>query len=250
MANTSKRVHFKPSKRIKTPTVVSFKTKSKRKPRQSKPANSDLAELIRVVNLIPKDAVLPKELVKGPMTKDPELLEALGTLPEDFRDYLRELFELESQKSFHLIGPGMGDMVEGVSLGSLVEEQIRVLSVLNRYSEVRSARLSLIRFIRLERAPNTMFRGNSIVMIDQTHIAKVRLDWFSRAIQGVDVRNIRQCAICEKFFFARRVDSMVCDPKSKCAKTFSKRQERKNAKLREAMAEKSRKKKLQLKKAG
>jgi hypothetical protein len=41
--------------------------------------------------------------------------------------------------------------------------------------------------------------------------------------------------VCGRIFFARRSTSVVCEPDSKCAKTFGKRQERANAKLREQL---------------
>ena len=49
----------------------------------------------------------------------------------------------------------------------------------------------------------------------------VYLDTFGEALQGLDVRSLKECTICHRLFLARRVDSVVCDPNSKCAKTIA-----------------------------
>jgi hypothetical protein len=68
---------------------------------------------------------------------------------------------------------------------------------------------------------------------DGKHKARYASNPIADALKGVDdLRYIRRCAVCEKFFYARRITSMVCDPKSQCAGTYAKRNERANAKRR------------------
>jgi ribosomal protein L37AE/L43A len=69
------------------------------------------------------------------------------------------------------------------------------------------------------------------------HKPRYTTDVIGQALMSVDdLRDIRRCAVCEKFFFARRFSSAVCDPDSTCASTYAKREERKNKKLREKLA--------------
>lgn len=125
---------------------------------------------------------------------------------------------------------------------------MRIQGTLERYTAIHSARGSFCALLQVretlekalvEKIPTellgpelTVCEGGAVVMVNGDFTADVRPDLFGKAIQGVDVRAIRECPICSKIFFARREDSVVCKPKSKCAKTYSKRVERKNARLR------------------
>jgi len=80
--------------------------------------------------------------------------------------------------------------------------------------------------------------------IDESWILRKQRDEFDTAVFGsdqqMDARMIRQCEICSLFFFARRMDSKVCDPMSKCAATLAKRKERANRKHRAQLASQKR----------
>jgi hypothetical protein len=70
------------------------------------------------------------------------------------------------------------------------------------------------------------------------HKPRYRSSIIAQALMSVDdLRDIRRCAVCKQFFYARRFSSAVCDPNSTCAATYSKRQERKNAVERKRLAE-------------
>jgi hypothetical protein len=120
----------------------------------------------------------------------------------------------------------------------------------NRYESVREAQGKLRAIIRVVREAENAGRlpisiyleTHNAAFIDESWILRKKSDEFDSAIfgsgQNIDARMIRQCEICNLFFFARRIDSKVCDPQSKCAVTLSKRRERANAKLRTQLATK------------
>ncbi len=128
-------------------------------------------------------------------------------------------------------------------------------SAVGRYEFVRDVQRKLRTIIRAVREAETTGRlpislyleTHDAAFIDELWILRKQRDEFDAAFFGsdqkIDARMIRQCEICELFFFARRVDSKVCDPKGKCAATLAKRKERANRKHRAQLASKKRAKK-------
>jgi hypothetical protein len=237
-----------PTRRGDSLPVVDTVAEPERTSRIKRGANGPLAELLKLVNLVPEDAMLPKHLMTlddtGP-EKEVELFAAINSLPNELAAHLREVFEWE-------------DWDHGVrrkdDLDDLHLRLDNISRVLERFDHIRNAREGFRRLLGHRVAMETVRAhyktlgcpihtsvvgpGGSIVTIDTENKIDIRLDPFSEAIQGVDIYRIRRCAVCAKLFLARRIDSAVCDPNSKCAKTYSKRKERGNAKLRAELAAK------------
>jgi hypothetical protein len=63
------------------------------------------------------------------------------------------------------------------------------------------------------------------IYIDENGILHKKNLAFIEDLIGIDVRRIRQCKICRKFFWANRADRQCCE--KKCADTYNKRNSRK-----------------------
>ncbi|MBA3354735.1 MAG: hypothetical protein H0U18_02110 [Pyrinomonadaceae bacterium] len=51
--------------------------------------------------------------------------------------------------------------------------------------------------------PRSLWIGaNTELMVDETGVVRDRRDRFTQAILGVEVRRIRQCAVCQKILWA------------------------------------------------
>ena len=68
--------------------------------------------------------------------------------------------------------------------------------------------------------------GETRISIDANGIAKVQPDEFSEAIDGLDLRRIRSCKICDRILWAKRNDTFTCSPKH--GKALAMREMRKN----------------------
>ncbi|MBA2703121.1 MAG: hypothetical protein H0U60_04625 [Blastocatellia bacterium] len=210
------------------------------KHRRTMQPSTALAELIHLVNLVPRDAVL--EELSEPHGRGPEaeweMLAAIDALPET-------LMKLK----LHLREPFQGEVLYGgvrIDLDPNKQDlarKLRIKRAFERYRVIRNARENLRELFEMRAHLEQVYKDfpdegidgavlmvyeRAVVVIDKNYTANIRPDLFGKAIQGVDVRNIRECPVCGKVFFARRKDSVVCDPISKCAKTHSKRAERKN----------------------
>jgi hypothetical protein len=70
-------------------------------------------------------------------------------------------------------------------------------------------------------------------------IAQYTGDELAHPLIGVDLRYIKQCEICERFFYAPRITSDACTPQT-CGKTLQKRREREAAKQKAKRAKQKR----------
>jgi hypothetical protein len=245
MAKIARNRHFEDARDLKTPTRELASHKS----RQSRQAPEALDRLIQLANLpgtelrplIPIDTEFPPP-PPGDWPKDFSfrawagqqdratlqdwLDQRLTNLPNHFREY-----------------------VNGNHHGSTV---LWFFYAVGRYEFVRDVQRKLREIIRAVREAETTRRlpisiyveSHNSAFIDQEWILRKQSDEFDSAVFGsdqhIDARMIRQCEICSLFFFARRMDSKVCDPTSKCAATLAKRKERANRKHRAQLASKKR----------
>ncbi len=51
------------------------------------------------------------------------------------------------------------------------------------------------------------------IEIDENGILKTKLDEFSDAVNGVDIRRIRECEVCHRIYWAGRVEKFCCSKK-------------------------------------
>jgi hypothetical protein len=236
--------HFNQAKRIKTPT----RELATRRPRRSRQAPERLDQLIQLANLpgiklrrlVPIDAEFPPPPPgdwpndfsfrawagqQDHATLQGWLDQRLTNLPKQFREY-----------------------VTGNQQGATL---LWFFSAVDRYEFVRDVQKKLRTIVRAVREAETTGRlpvslyleTRDAAFIDESWILRKQRDEFDAAFFGsdqkTDARMIRQCEICDLFFFARRMDSKVCDPKGKCAATLAKRKERANAKVRAQLTAKT-----------
>lgn len=199
----------------------SSKTPAKAKKGYKRPGDA-LAELIRLVNLVPGDAWLPEQLFETPerwvLSKSEwsQLLRgAIEALPEHLKELKAYLIEF---------------------LNSVPDESLAPARTIARYEEIRQARSALDTLAQLnEPVPEnpegvsilqasitrlgyfwTPIRSGSVIRINSAGKAEVRFDWFSSAIQGEEITYIRKCKMCGRFFFAGRdsdrVKQWYCPP--------------------------------------
>ena len=238
--------HFKQYDSIKPPTRAASGPVRVRK-RHSLQAPKHLGEIIQLANL-PKERLRPLVELDKEFPPPPP-----GDWPEDFsfrawagkqdRATLRRWLEQRLER----LPPEFRNYVCQDQGGGPV---FWFLGAVGRYDYVRDTQRKLSQIIRAVREAEATGRlptpicleTHSTAFIDESWILRKTTDEFEAALfgsnQAIDARKIRQCEVCSMFFFARRVDSKVCDPVGKCAVTLSKRRERANAKVRAELAAK------------
>ncbi len=55
--------------------------------------------------------------------------------------------------------------------------------------------------------------GNTRFEIEENGVLKTNFDEFSEAVNGQDIRRIRECGVCQRIFWAGRVDKFCCSKK-------------------------------------
>jgi hypothetical protein len=94
---------------------------------------------------------------------------------------------------------------EKVSLAEMNE----IFSVVERYDAIRTSREGFKEILR--QAPFHVVKTGVLLHIDKHHtIQTIPLSRFTRAIEGVDARYLRQCEVCKHFFFAGRLQQPGC----------------------------------------
>jgi len=210
------------------PTVSPADQKTQQKPKSGvKLPSPELAHLIEMANL--GLAELEPQLIDRIDLRDTSgLLDAVVQLPDPPKSHLLEL--MHRPDSWPYWFELMGDDIDFASRQSL--------AVQNRYNLIRDARLTLESIVHGDWA----FPATTIYLRrTQDNRAQPEGNQIAECLKGIDLADIRRCAVCNKFFFARRATSKVCDPESSCATTYDKRQERKNRKVREELAKRKKK---------
>ena len=233
--------HFRQTRLIKTPTQS--------RTRKTREAPKSIDKLIRLANL-------PQEKLRPLVPPDIEFPPPPpGDWPKDFsfrvwagqqdratlHDWLdQRLKNLPQQFREYVIGSAQGATI------------FWFFGAVGRYEFVKDVQSKLGTIVRAVREAEATGRlpislyleTHDAAFIDESWILRRQRDDFDTAFFGsdqrVDARLIRRCEICDLFFFARRTDSKVCDPRSKCAATLAKRNERANRKYRKELATKKR----------
>jgi hypothetical protein len=223
---TRKTRHFRPTDSEQTPTVISTA-----RTRRIKTPNPELAELIRLANLATHEIDLP----------DPPLdprsdSEWLKSLPDRVRLELLEHKE-QPEKWSSRVPPPDKTIVKTV-WGAFAP----VFAMIDHYNLILASRKVLQAIVNKDlkpvRVPMTAWfrlhkdKKTAELALDEESMPPV-VGQIVKALKDADVSYLKRCPICGNYFYGRREASVVCEPKSKCAATYAKRQERKNKKLRE-----------------
>jgi hypothetical protein len=213
---------------------------------RSKPCPPKLAELIELVNTIPPESDLLPLNVKTVITSQDDLwigrddewltqanlaLEAcLVGLPETFRRYVfpqpLARFDMPSDDGgMHtFFRPPQSPYYE---IGACDPNPIAVtFEAIDRYRAVDRWHGDLHRLARKGSSlisasfnPNTdllslsfliPIRGSTVIAVDERGIIHANRDFFSEAIEGVELIRIRECEACKRIFWAGRIDQRGC----------------------------------------
>jgi hypothetical protein len=254
MVKCAETEHFKEQGKLKTPTDTAT-PKPSAKSRQSKRAPEPLAKIIRLVNLVPQERLPPLDLVPlhGNLPAPPQ-----GDWPKDFafRRWVVNSDRLTLRQWLDCRLEGLPkEFREYVTQDDGGPHFMWFFGALYRYDFVRESRRKLREIVRAVReaertarlAMHLYLETHSKVFIDESWIIRKTDDEFDAAIfgdeKGIDARDIRRCEVCDRIFFARRVNSKVCDPNGKCEATLRKRNERANARRRAELKAKKGKRK-------
>lgn len=157
-------------------------SKPKSIPTRLKKPGTALAELVEMVNLVPREVELP-ELEPSLMLKEnePVLLAFIERLPEKLKAHLIKVYQEDPFAVFKKIGTWGSPMPEGLAAElnnpQLMAHYARLLTW-REYNEIKKAR--------------EMFRALIPV------------------IQSEEIKYLRECEHCGKIFFAGRKDKKGC----------------------------------------
>lgn len=182
----------------------------------------ELAKIIALIELVSPTDRLPDNLpVQQPIHGNGEALErlvivSLDLLPPGLRHYLREYLERQASVAREVAsqlraGKGLSDDLKRHLRESPIPRPdtpaslARAINLVNRYLEIREWRESLRRIARREHQIRTSVvavtkeRPNGALYLDYSS------DRFGQALDGVDLRYIRECVICHRIYFAGRI---------------------------------------------
>jgi hypothetical protein len=211
--------------------------------RRLRPAPPKMAEVIRLANLLPFDFE-PKDNSKGwslytrsirevsdkvrseeLMRRSAQLLkESLDGSPKDFREYV---WPKESELSIKVGDPRKHVEKALLALGSVLEARA-ILTVLTRISMDPADTVDLDDDLAPlwgeEGYRRTGVDLLGLVTIDQKGIISIRHRPVDDSLEGVELRRLRRCEICSRFFWAGKVTQRCCS--SKCAHALRNRRYR------------------------
>jgi len=189
-----------------------------------KPISEQLVSVLRIVNLLPLNSSLEPINVDEINWEDwaseshAQLKASIEGLPKDFRDYIalpdkarafNEIVKKNNMKRFELYLKEYSEIQSAVlRFNSFIQYQKNIREII-RLSEV---------FIRTKTPFHTSISSFTSLSIDAEGHLKVALSFFMEAIDGVDIKRIRQCPVCEKVFWAGRITQKCCSPR--CSNTF------------------------------
>jgi hypothetical protein len=171
--------------------------------------SQELAELLRLANLVPEGIELPERL--NDESRD-TLVDSISRLPDAVR--------LELLDCLNRPDPFMKDFIDWMGRGEVwlqlnqekvvsLAEMNEIFSVVERYDAIRTSREGFKEVLR--QSPFHVVETWVLLQIDKHHtIQTIPLSRFTRAIAGVDARYLRQCEVCKHFFFAGRLQQPGC----------------------------------------
>jgi hypothetical protein len=182
-----------------------------------------LAAVLDLMRLVPPELVLPSmDELMG--LGDPPAsagasptMEDIGQIVRAIDHQMRDTQEMQQSPeewfARKLLEAGVPENLRQHTVGQHNEAEFN--EMVRRYEFVRTCRQSLRDIIRGTQTKqreslwlSLSFPSN--VMIDKNGIIRVGLDEFSRAIDGVDARRLRECQICGYIFWARRITQYAC----------------------------------------
>lgn len=127
------------------------------------------------------------------------------------------------------------DYVLGLPDSMYLDPMSALYEAVKRYVSFRTARLKLCGMARLNRLrPGRISEFEAFLdslgagtrtEIDQEGRIRFVKDWFGEVAEGEEAARIRECAVCERVFWAGRIDQSCCNPR--CADILRKRNKRK-----------------------
>ena len=196
-----------------------------------------LAAILDLLKLVPPSLVLPSmdELMgldcpPASLGNSPTM-EEIAQLVRDIDHQMKDTQEMQHSPeewfARKLLGAGVPESLRQYIVGQQNEAEFN--EMMRRYEFVRTCRQSLRDIIRgtHTKQSESLWLSLSLpsnVMIDKNGIIRVGLDGFSRAIDGVETRRLRECEICGYIFWARRITQYACT--TNCANTLRVRRSR------------------------
>lgn len=216
------------------PTVTSASPEVGEKPkgkRGVRTPSDELDRLIKMANLAGRAEMSYQLMDFLDWRKHPTLLlDTVMGLPDPTRTHLLELMNRAERWR---VTPRQ--LIDELGFDpEMARRECQFMAVRERYNLIRGANTVMKSIVRGE----THFPAPVFILRDVDHKANYAADEITQPLIGVDLRDIRECAVCAQFFFARRITSAVCEPGSTCAVTYSKRQERANAKQQAELEDK------------
>ncbi|MDQ3818836.1 MAG: hypothetical protein M3362_14325 [Acidobacteriota bacterium] len=200
-------------------------SESKQALRFLKPVPEDLAHLIYLANLVPPTPPLPK-LNWGPglrfigelrdvdmssiptsVLPDDELFEQIVSHLQSFPVHVREYFESLATRVGKFPAAQHYDEIQEA------QEKLRIAVALNRELEISKETKTPPPF-----RPFALPLQEMYLFIDEDGTFQVQWDHFAYAVKGVEAARIKQCANCQRFFWAGRIDQKCCN--KKCSGAF------------------------------
>jgi hypothetical protein len=227
---------------LKTPRTIKDRSKKMRtqealqrsRGRYLKPAPEKLKQLIELVNALPPVGSLDSRFLHPHHLRaqtNAELETRGGDENPFFGIFLARLIveELQIKK----VSPFLLDYVAvGVEEGGLTSNRMmKDGGVVGRYENLWNARVRLHNMAQLAKVEDEQRSERSTLWreavplpvldeIDERGIVRVSKDLFTEAMdeEPVEAARIRECAVCNRIFFAGRIDARQCgDPKCKSA---------------------------------
>jgi len=142
-----------------------------------------------------------------------EIAQIVRAIDHQMRDTQEMQHSPEEWFARKLLGAGVPENLRQHIVGQHNEAEFN--EMVRRYEFVRTSRQSLRNIIRgtQTKESDSLWLSLSLpsnVMIDKNGIIRVGLDEFSRAIDGVEARRLRECEICGHIFWARRITQYAC----------------------------------------
>jgi hypothetical protein len=220
---------------VAPPTVTHGSPEVENKPkgkRGVKTASDELKTLIRMANLAGNRDLKYDHFKNSAWQSTPGLLSAIMELDDPLRSHLLQVMNEPEREPWTT-----ASMVEAGFKPEIAWVHCHAWAVSMRYHLIQGAQITLSRVV----AGDEFFPAQTFMArrVDKNGKHKAYLNEIAQPLLEVDdLRDIRSCKVCNRFFFRRRKTSVVCDPDSPCAATYSKRQERDNAKTRAELAAK------------
>jgi hypothetical protein len=171
--------------------------------------SQELAELLRLTNLVPQEIELPERL--NDESRD-TLVDSISRLPDAVRLELLDCLNrpIPLIKDFiDWVGSGKASLQLDQEKVVALAEMNEIFSVVERYDAIRTSREGFKEILR--HSPFHVVKTWVLLQIDIHHIIQtIPLSRFTRAIAGVDARYLRQCEVCKHFFFAGRLTQPGC----------------------------------------